>query len=177
MTIINVKGHEFSSFQQKGYSARKAIQFKNKIISNLKKLGVKEDDIEIPLETVVIKKVPASASWYQEDNYLYFSYKNSTFIENLHIVSKIIELETQALLNNKKTKEEFIREFTEDTDIEEKRKEARELLGIDENCTDLEEINKKYKELAKECHPDKGGNTEKFQILNRAHKMLKRELE
>ena len=59
----------------------------------------------------------------------------------------------------------------------EKRKEARKLLGVDENCTDLDEINKKYKEPAKECHPDKGGDTEKFQALNRTHKTLKRELE
>ena len=39
-------------------------------------------------------------------------------------------------------------------------------------------INKKYKELAKEHHPDMpGGNTEKFKAINHAHKTLKRELE
>ena len=48
---------------------------------------------------------------------------------------------------------------------------------MDENCLDLDEINKKYKELAKEHHPDKGGNTEDFKAINKAHKMLKRELE
>lgn len=177
MATISVKGHEFNSFQQKGYSIRKAVQFKNNIISTLKKLGVREDDIDVPLEVVMIKKAPASVSWYQDGHYLYFSYKNSTFIENLHVVLKVIELETQALLDHKKTKEDFIREFTEDLDIVAKRKEARKLLGVNENYLDMEEINKKYKELAKECHPDKGGDVEKFQAINRAHKMLKRELE
>jgi len=177
MATINIKMHEFNAFQQKGYSARKATQFKNNIITSLKQIGIREDDINVPLEAVVIKKAPASVSWYQEGRYLYFSYKNSIFIENLHAVSKVIELETQALLNDEKTKEEFISAFTEDLDIEEKRKEARNLLGVDENCVDLGEINKRYKDLAKECHPDKGGDMEKFQVINTAHKMLKRELE
>ena len=177
MATINIKMHEFEAFNPKGYSARKAIQFKNNIISSLKKVGVREDDVDVPLETVVIKKVQASASWYQEGHYLHFSYKKSNFIENLYIVSKVIDLETNALLEHKKTKTEFIAEFTEDKDIETQRKEARKLLGVDENCLDMDEINKKYKELAKEHHPDKGGDVERFQAINRAHKMLKREIE
>ena len=174
---MTLKMHEFPVFNRKGYSARKAIQFKNSIISSLKKAGVHEDDIDVPLETVVIKKVPAKVSWYQEGQYLHFSYKKSDFIENLYVVSKIIELETKALLENKKTKEEFIAEFTEDEDIETQRKESRKILGVDEDCLDLEEITKKYKDLAKEHHPDKGGNPEKFKEINKAHKTLKRELE
>ncbi len=177
MATISVKRHEFNAFQQTGYSARKATQFKNSIIGHLKQLGVREDDIEVPLEVVVIKRAQASVSWYQEGQYLFFSYKKSTFIENLHVILKVIELETQALLNNEKTKEEFISAFTEDRDIMEKRKEARNLLGVEEDCIDLNEINKRYKELAKECHPDIGGDTERFQVINIAHKTLKRELE
>jgi len=169
MATINLKMHEFAAFNRKGYSARKAMQFKNSIISNLKKLGVREDDIEVPLETV--------ASWYQEGHHLHYSYKKSDFIENLYTVSKVIELETNDLLDHKKTKEEFIAEFTEDEDVETQRKEARKTLGVDENCLDLDEINKKYKGLAKEHHPDIGGNTEEFKTINKAHKMLKRELE
>ena len=87
------------------------------------------------------------------------------------------ESQVNALLNEEKTAEEFIRAFTEDHDIEEQRKEAREILGVEPDSLDLDLINRKYKELAKEHHPDMGGNPETFKAINRAHKMLKRELE
>ena len=42
----------------------------------------------------------------------------------------------------------------------------------------LEDINKKYKVLAKDAHPDmSNGDTERFKAINHAHKILKRELE
>ena len=42
----------------------------------------------------------------------------------------------------------------------------------------MEEINQKYKVLAKKCHPDMpDGNIEIFQKLNKAHKLLRRELQ
>ena len=57
------------------------------------------------------------------------------------------------------------------------RKDARKLLGIDSDSLDLELVDKKYKELAKKVHPDTPtGDTEQFKMINRAHKILKREL-
>jgi len=42
----------------------------------------------------------------------------------------------------------------------------------------LDLISKKYKDLAKKLHPDmETGDIDKFKAINRAHKMLKRELE
>ena len=71
----------------------------------------------------------------------------------------------------------FNNAFSEDKDVQEQRKKARELLGIDEKSLDLDLINKRYRELAKSLHPDMpGGDLEKFKALNRAHKILKREL-
>ncbi|MDP2845958.1 MAG: J domain-containing protein, partial [Candidatus Methanoperedens sp.] len=65
----------------------------------------------------------------------------------------------------------------EDSDVEDKRKEAREFFGVEPDSNDLEIITKKYKALAKELHPDMpSGDTEKFKQLNIAHKILKREL-
>ncbi|MBU0470667.1 MAG: J domain-containing protein [Nanoarchaeota archaeon] len=177
MVTISVKGHEFNAFNVSGASPRRAIQFRNDIIANLKKLGVDEDDVNIPLEQVVIRRVPASVSWYLDGQHLYFSHKLSNFIQNLYVVSKVIELEVKALLNHQKTREEFILDFSEDEDVESKRQEAREMLGVGKDSLDLDEINKKYKVLAKEHHPDAGGSTEKFKTINNAHKILKRELQ
>ncbi|MEK6900390.1 MAG: J domain-containing protein [Nanoarchaeota archaeon] len=176
MAVIAIKGHEFNAFDVKGSSSRRAVLFRNNIIENLKKIGVDEDYIDIPLEAIAIKRAPASASWYFDGHNLYFSYKAGNFIENLYVVSKVIELEVNSLLNGIKNMEEFITDFSEDRDIEIKRKEARELLGVHKNSLDMNEISKKYKILAKENHPDLGGSTERFQAINNAHNILKREL-
>ncbi len=94
------------------------------------------------------------------------------------IVLKVIEAETSLVISEKKTRNEFIEEFREETDINEKRTKAREFLGVEPDSADLEHINKRYKEMAKELHPDKPtGDTEKFKKLNSAHKILKRELQ
>ena len=67
--------------------------------------------------------------------------------------------------------------FREDKDVDNKRKEAREFFGVAPDLNDLEIITKKYKDMAKELHPDMPtGDTEKFKQLNIAHKILKREL-
>ena len=179
MAIIKVKGHEFAALTIKDSFDRRALQYKNKIITTLRKIGLTEDDIEVDLETVAVKKAPASASWYFGNHYLHYSYRAAPkYVENLYVVSKLIELEVGALVSGKKTPEEFITEFSEDKDIGDRRKKAREVLGIDEDSIDLNHIDSKYKELAKKHHPDMpGGNVEKFKQINRAHKVLRRELQ
>ncbi|HLD33302.1 MAG TPA: DnaJ domain-containing protein [Candidatus Nanoarchaeia archaeon] len=175
---VEIKGHEFEAITVKDSFQRRAVQYKNNIIATLSKIGLTEDDSEIELEHVSIKRSPASASWYYNGYHLHYSYQGGKFVDNLYVVWKVIEFEVSALLNKQKTVDEFIHEFSEDTDIAKQRKEARELLGVDANSTDMALIDKKYKELAKELHPDKpNGDTEKFKAVNRAHKILKRELE
>jgi hypothetical protein len=98
-------------------------------------------------------------------------------VENLQVLSRVIEIEANLVLSEKKTFDEFIAEFKEDSDVDDKRKEARAFFGFDHDLNDLEIINKKYRALAKELHPDMPtGDIEKFKQLNNAHKILKREL-
>jgi len=112
-------------------------------------------------------------------HYMYYDHKLfGSYAENLCIVSKVIELEVDAVLREEKNIQEFVDLFMEDYDLHEKRKAARELLGLAHDENDVETINKQYKELAKEHHPDKeGGSVDKFKEINNAHKILKRELE
>jgi hypothetical protein len=179
MATIKVKGHEFESITIRDSHSRKALQFKNKIIQLLGKLGLTQDDIDVNLEPLAMKKVPAAASWYFDGHHMYYSYSaGRSYVENIAVVHKVIELLVDDLINGVITKEEFAAEFKEDHDIEEKRKAARELIGVPHDSTDMALINKKYKDLAKEHHPDReGGNTDKFKEINHAHKLLKRELE
>ncbi len=181
MATIRVKGHELLQFKAQHAFAfnRKALQFKGNIIDSLRKIGVSEYCIDIPLERFAMKSAPASASWYFEGRNLEYTYGDAkTFIENLYIVTKVIELEVSALLAEEKTSGEFMNEFAEEENGEMKKKLARETLGVSHDTMDMEAINKQYKILAKEHHPDMpNGNTEKFKAINDAHKILKRELE
>jgi len=179
MTTVKVKGHEFAVAATKDSFDRRALQYKNKIIAALRKIGLSEDDIKIELKPVAFKSAPASASWYLNGNYLHYSYKSARkYVENLYVVLKVIELEADALLAGRKTPEEFISEFSEERDVEHRRGAAREILGVDADSIDLQHIDSKYKELAKKHHPDMPeGDAEKFKEINHAHKVLRRELQ
>ena len=136
------------------------------------------DDVEIKLERVPMKKLPATATWYIDGCQLQYSYKaGNKYVENLYIVSKIIEFEAKLILAGEKTVEQFIFDFSENDEVDAERKEARKLLGVEDDSLDFDLMSKKYKQLAKEAHPDMpNGDTERFKELNKAHKILKREL-
>ncbi len=177
MTQVTIKGHTFTAIAAKDSFHRRAIQYANKILATLCQLGLTEDDVDVPLETLAIKRSSASATWFFEGYRMHYSYQGGKFVDNLYVVFKVIDLEVHALINNHKTFHEFISEFTEDEEVEAQRKEARELLGVNADCIDLDLIDKKYKDLARKLHPDMdGGDIDKFKALNRAHKLLRREL-
>jgi hypothetical protein len=179
MTSINIKGREIRTIIIKDSFHRRAIQFSNNIIKLLGKIGVKDDDIDIPIEVVANKRMPAQVSWYFDGQYMHYSNgSQQKFVENLHLIQSVLEAEINALMNEEQTVEEFISKFREEKDIAEKRKEAREILGLKPDEKDVAVIDKAYKDLAKEHHPDReGGDTAKFKEINNAHKMLKRELQ
>lgn len=178
MAIIRIKGYDINAITIRDSYDRRAVQYKNNIIETLKKVGLTEDDVIVEQDVSAFKNAPASATWYMDGHRLYYSYKIAPkYVENLYIVFKVIELEVNALLSGQKTMEEFISSFSEENSVEEERKQARITLGVEADVVDMDIINAKYKELAKKNHPDmSGGNTEKFKAINRAHKILKREL-
>ena len=177
MTLINIKGHEFASPIIRDSFDRRATQFKNKIISALRRIGLTEDDIEIDLEGGA-KNMPASASWYMGGNFLHYSYSSSSkYVENLGVVFKVVELEVDELIEGRKTLSDFIGEFSEEKDVLKLRKNARDVLGIPHDVLDMAQIDSRYKDLAKRYHPDMPeGDITKFKEINHAHKIIKREL-
>jgi hypothetical protein len=178
MAVVKIKGHEINTMTIKDSFNRRAVQFQNNIIQLLSKISVVEDDIDIPLESVALKKAPASVSWYFDGHHLHYSYNGcNKFVENLFVVQKVLEIEIAALIDGEKTVEDFVSEFREEHDVADRRKDAREVLGLEHDVRDMEVIDKAYKNLAKEHHPDRdGGDIVKFKEINHAHKVLKREL-
>lgn len=178
MVMIKLRGYEFDAIAARDSFNRRALKYKNNIISTLKLIGLTEDDIEIDVEPNAMKKLPATAVWYFEGFRLHYSYKaGNKYVDNLYVISKLLELEVKAIKSGEKELDQFILDYSESDEIEKEQKAARELLGVDSESLDLNEINKRFKLLARDLHPDMpGGDAEKFKALNRAYKILKREL-
>jgi hypothetical protein len=175
---MKIKGYDFKEIIIRDSYNRRALQYKNKIINNLKEHGLTSDDVEIPLESMAVKKAQAKVTWYMFDEHLFFSYNHSSkFVENLAMAAQVLRHFLYLLDKKEITKEEFIHAFAEDKDIIQQRKDAREVLGVAEDCLDFEVIHENYKKLSKKYHPDMpNGDTEKFKEINKAHKILKKEL-
>ena len=179
MTHFKIKGNEFDITFTTHSSMRSATAFRNKIILTLKKIGIPSHHIKLKEERLPFKKAGAEIYWYVNGFNCYYNYnRQEKYIDNLQVICTLLEIEVLNILEGAKDIQEFIADFKEDDNLLEKRKEARALLKLEENETNLETINKKYKHLAKELHPDTAhGSTEKFKQLNEAHKILKQELE
>ena len=175
---ISVKGHKFLLIKAKDSFNRRALQYKNKLITSLGKLGVKRDDVDLELDGYCGRNDKAVVTWYHNKHRMEYKVESQVkYVDNLFIVAKVIEHEVELVLSEQKPLEEFINEYSEDEDVGKERKAAREYFGLEEDHMDIEEVNKKYKELAKTHHPDTPtGNVDKFKELNHHHKILKREL-
>ncbi len=174
---LTIKGHTFAAITVKDSFSRRAMQYMNNIITVLKQLGIPADQVDVELQGLASKKASASAIWFLDGHRMHYSYNGSqSFAENLAVVWKVLECEVADVIANKKELRDFIGEFSEEEDIDAQRKQARETLGVAADSLSLEEIDQKYKELAKKHHPDRHGDIEEFKKVNAAHKILRREL-
>ena len=125
MVILKIKGHEFDARPVRDSHNRRAVKFKNNILETLRKIGLTEDDVDIDIPGFAMKKAPASVTFYYDGNFMFYSYvRAGRFVDNLFVVSKVIEFLVGDLLSGAKAKEEFVREFEEDSEVLEQRKEA-----------------------------------------------------
>ena len=180
MVKVVVKGHEIEvKITKSGYD-RKAIQFVNNIVEELKKLNIPRDDVEIKTDIIGNKNLPATVEFWADGHYLRFSYSMAKrFIDNLYIIKELIKIEVNEVLSGKKDLIEFYHIFSEDGDRKQISKDlenAKLVLGLEENENNVETINIAYKKLARKNHPDLGGNLEEFQKINKAHKLIKKQM-
>ncbi len=178
MATITLKGHTFTLNPITNSFSRRAQFFENKITESLGLLDIVSDAVEVEYDVIGFKRAPASVGWYMDGHYLFYKYEQcAKCVDNLAVISKMIELEVKQVVHNQKSRMDFLREFMADEDHEQQKKDARVLLGLADNEMDMAVIDKKYKDLAKAAHPDMpGGDAEKFKALNKAHKLLRKEL-
>lgn len=181
MNTVSVKGHEISVKVTKSAYDRKAVLFANNIIDELKKLNIIRDDIKIETNVLGNRNVPATIEFWAQGHYSRFSYSmTKRFIDNMYVIMKLVEIEVELVLSGKKQMSEFFHVFAADSDRKEIRKDlenAKKTLGLSDDEKNLEVINKAYKELAKVHHPDApNGDLEEFKKVNKAHKLIKKEM-
>ena len=64
MTEIKIKGHSIHLMPAKDSFNRRALQYKNKLISSLGRLGVSRDDVDLELGGYCGRESKAVATWY-----------------------------------------------------------------------------------------------------------------
>ena len=180
MVKYTVKGHQIEGKVTKAGYERKAVIFANNIVDELKKVGVARHQIDIKTNILGNKNYPATIEFWGGGHYLRFSYAmTKRFIDNLYIISKVIELEVKEVQDGTKNLHDFFHVFAEDgnrKDIAKDLIQAKKDLGLDEDEQNLEVIDKTYKKLARAAHPDLGGSLEEFQKVNKAHKLIKKHM-
>lgn len=178
MLKLRLKGHDIRVVLAKDSYTRRAQQYKNSILRSLSSIGVIADAVDCELEPSAVKSAPASVTWYLEGHRLYYSYASpAKYVDNMYIVAKVIECKVNDLLEERISFQDFLLTFSEHDDVEQARKQAREILGVAPDCLDMNVIDVKYKDLARKCHPDMPeGDMETFKKINNAHKVLRREL-
>ncbi len=179
MPEIKVRGDFYNISPTRDSFNRRAQQYANFVTQALRRIGAKDDYIEVSEERMAMKKAPAEVSWWLGDDHCNFKYdKMSKFVDNMLVLWKVLQRQIDAVESQSMSIEEFSNMFKEDDTVEDQRKEAREFFGLDEDHVDLESVSKQYKLLAKTLHPDMPtGDINKFKELNKHHKTLKRELE
>lgn len=115
---------------------------------------------------------------------------NKSYFTTLEKLGEIKKHETQFELNQehrfnlKKTKTDnktrikqaLEKELNEELSNFTKEINPYKLMDLDQNCS-LKDLEKKYKKIAIQVHPDRGGNNDAFQALTKAYLSIKKDLE
>jgi hypothetical protein len=180
MATVTVKGHQILVKVTKTGTDRKSVQFANHIVDELKKLNIPRDDIRIKTNVLGSQNIPATIEFWAQGHYMRFSYAlTKRFVDNLYVIRELIRIEVAEVLAGTKEITEFYHTFSETGDRKELSKnltKAKVTLGLSETEDDVKTINDAYKKLARAHHPDLGGNLEEFQKINKAHKLIKKEM-
>ena len=164
------------------YNARLSFaNYKRKLLESFAKIG-----IEPPFLDVVFgggmgytsTNGWAKVSWIvNETEHEYKCDSQPRSVDNLAAIAQMIEADSKAIRRGLKTFGQVMNQFKLGYDSDSpKIKSPKEIIGVPESTKDFEYISFKYKQRAKELHPDAGGDTEKFKQLNEAYQTLKKDL-
>lgn len=78
MEKVKIKGHDITFIPAKDNFNRRALQYKNKLISSLGELGVKRDQVDLELDGYCGRDSKASVTWFFEGHRMYYEVATQT---------------------------------------------------------------------------------------------------
>ena len=174
---ITVNGREVIIKQNESNFKKSISTMMREIKQSFKLIGITEEFIELNMPRYGEEKRTkvAEVTWSVNGvNHYYRSDKQCSFQNNLGVINKVIEMDAYAIRKGLKPFGQVMSQYL----LEGGKAELtpRQFLGIREDMKDLGYIEYKYKEKAKEMHPDVGGDAEEFKKLQEAYNKIKEEL-
>lgn len=169
--IVNVNGKQVEIKVNQMMAGGHQAYYRKNIIRWLGRIGIKKDYINIDHSVYGYEDPWAEVRWKvngKEHRYRCTSQESAT--KCLAAVEQLVHYEVIFIERGIKTFIQVMNQFL--LDDKTGGKSPREVLGIPLEMNDKEYIKWKYKKLAKEMHPDTGGDKDKFIELKTAYEQL-----
>lgn len=176
--VIQVNGKTVRISVPRCHSRKTPASFYRLIYDSFSKIGIEEKYIAIeePKKHGYGMTMDNSVriTWYVNGSkHHYVSKSQPSVVDNLSVVSKVIEMDCYAIRNGLKSFGMVMNQYLlEQHSI----RTPRQVLGIDDTMSDKDYIKFKYTQLIKQHHPDAGGDAERFKEVQAAYEALKKEL-
>ncbi len=178
MPTIEVNGQHVEIKINKTSASKNIGAYKRDTLRWLERIGITKEFISIEHSHYGYEESFAEIRWMVNDKeYYYKCNTQDTATGCVAAIEQLVHYEVIFIERGIKTFGQVMNQFRigYDPDAPHART-PREIIGIPEHINDIEYIKFKYKQKAKELHPDKGGNAEDFKDLQEAYSKLKKEL-
>jgi hypothetical protein len=178
LKIIQVNGIDIKIRPTNSRFKNTAFRISDDIYHSFKRIGITQEYIRLEIPRNPLARSMAEIGWTANgQDFYYSSQSQETYRDNLGVIGMVIQKDVYAIVNGLKEFGQVMNQYRLGYDpLGVKIRSPREVLGISKEIKDLEYIEYRYKSLAKEMHPDTGGDAEKFKELNEAYNILKEEL-
>lgn len=179
MPTIEVNGKRVEIKINKTNAGKNINAYKRDIMRWLDRIGITEEYISIEHSHYGYEDPFAEIRWVVNNKeYYYKCSTQETATGCVAAIEQLVHYEVIFIERGIKTFGQVMNQFRIGYDPDSPRqKTPREILGIPEHINDREYIKFKYKQKAKELHPDKGGDADKFKGLKQAYDAILKELE
>lgn len=153
--------------------------YKRLIFNSLEKIGIEPKYIDLQFGGCkgVTQSAWAELIWFVNGaEHKYRCDSQQCDVDNVASISQVIEQDIKSIRRGLKSFGQIMNQFQIEAPMGKREKTSREIIGVEESCSDIDYILFKYKQKAKKIHPDKTGNKQEMQKLNDALAELDAEL-
>lgn len=176
---IEVNGNKVFLKRCRYYAKFSIAHYRRKAVEALGKIGIEPRYIDLQYGggSGLRDDAWAEMTWsVNNQDHTYRCDSQQCDVDNVASIAQVIEQDVKSIRRGLKSFGQVMNQFRLDSPSGERIKTPREIIGVEENCKDFEYITFKYKQRAKEIHPDKTGDKKAMQELNEALAQLHTEL-